>query len=68
MGLTTRKDVPDGKIKKSDVAVAKNYLKENELRQLTRLITSYSDFAKNMTIRKVPLTKQSYFLIIKKEK
>ena len=60
MGLTTWKDAPDGKIRKSDVTVAKNYLTEDELRQLTRLITSYLDFAENMAIRKVPLTMEDW--------
>ncbi len=56
MGLTTWKDAPRGKIKKSDVVIAKNYLNEFELSQLNRLVTSYLDFAENMAIRKIPLT------------
>lgn len=60
MGLTTWKDAPDGKIRKSDVTVAKNYLTEDELRQLTRLVTSYLDFAENMAIRKIPLTMEDW--------
>ena len=56
MGLTTWQDAPDGKIKKSDVTVAKNYLSEFELRQLNRMVTSYLDFAENMAQRKIPLT------------
>lgn len=60
MGLTTWKDAPDGKIRKSDVTVAKNYLTENELKQLNRMVTSYLDFAESMAIRKIPLTMQDW--------
>jgi hypothetical protein len=45
MGLTTWKNAPRGKIRKSDVTIAKNYLTENELRQLNRIVTMYLDFA-----------------------
>lgn len=48
MGLMTWQDAPDGKIKKSDVIIAKNYLSEFELSQLNRMVTSYLDFAENM--------------------
>ena len=60
MGLTTWKDAPDGKIKKSDVTIAKNYLSEDEMRQLNRMVTSYLDFAENMAQRKIPLTMQDW--------
>jgi len=60
MGLTTWKDAPDGKILKSDVVVAKNYLTESELVQLNRMVTSYLDFAENMAARKIPLTMQDW--------
>ncbi|MBQ7612391.1 MAG: virulence RhuM family protein [Spirochaetaceae bacterium] len=56
MGLTTWQDAPNGKIKKSDVTVAKNYLSEFELSQLNRMVTAYLDFAENMALRKIPLT------------
>lgn len=56
MGLTTWQDAPDGKIKKSDVTVAKNYLSEKEMKQLNRMVTSYLDFAEDMAERKIPLT------------
>lgn len=56
MGLTTWQDSPDGKIRKSDVVIAKNYLSETELAQLNRMVTAYLDFAENMAIRKIPLT------------
>ena len=60
MGLTTWKDAPDGKIIKSDVVVAKNYLSEVELKQLNRMVTAYLDFAENMAERKIPLTMQDW--------
>jgi len=60
MGLTTRKDAPDGKIIKSDVVVAKNYLSETELKQLDRMVTAYLDFAEDMAERKIPLTMQDW--------
>ena len=60
MGLTTWADAPDGKIKKSDVTVAKNYLSETELKQLNRMVTAYLDFAENMTLRHIPLTMEDW--------
>ena len=56
MGLTTWQDAPNGKIKKSDVIVAKNYLTEEELGQLNRMVSAYLDFAENMANRHIPLT------------
>ena len=56
MGLTTWQDAPDGKIKPSDVIVAKNYLTEGEMGQLNRMVTAYLDYAENMAQRKIPLT------------
>ena len=53
-------DAPDGKIKKSDVTIAKNYLSENELQQLNRMVTAYLDFAENMTLRHIPLTMEDW--------
>ena len=60
MGLTTWADAPDGKIRKSDVSIAKNYLSENELHQLNRMVTAYLDFAENMTLRHIPLTMEDW--------
>ena len=60
MGLTTWRDSPEGKILKSDVSVAKNYLSEFELEQLNRMVTSYLDFAENMAKRKIPLTMEDW--------
>ena len=47
---------PDGKIKKSDVVIAKNYLSDIEMGQLERMVTAYLDFAETMTMRHIPLT------------
>ena len=52
MGLTTWADAPEGKIKKSDVTVAKNYLSQDEMKQLNRMVTVYLDFAESMTLRR----------------
>ena len=60
MGLTTWADAPEGKIKKSDVTVAKNYLSQNEMKQLNRMVTAYLDFAESMTLRHIPLTMQDW--------
>lgn len=60
MGLTTWSDSPNGKIKKSDVIIAKNYLSQDEMRQLNRMVTAYLDFAESMTLRHIPLTMQDW--------
>ena len=60
MGLTTWQDAPNGKIKKSDVTIAKNYLTENEMKQLNRMVTAYLDFAEDMALRKIPLTMEAW--------
>ncbi len=56
MGLTSWKDAPDGKIQKFDVSVAKNYLTDNELLQLQRLVNAYLDIAEDMALRQIPMT------------
>lgn len=60
MGLTTWKDAPRGKIQKFDVVVAKNYLSESELAQLSRLVNAYLDVAEDMALRKIPMTMQDW--------
>ena len=47
MGLTTRKNAPKGNIRKHDVGIAKNYLNENEMDSLNRIVTMYLDYAEN---------------------
>ena len=49
MGLTTWKNAPKGNIRKTDVVIAKNYLNENELNGLNRIVTMYLDYAENQT-------------------
>jgi hypothetical protein len=55
MGLTTWKNAPAGKILKSDVAVAKNYLIETEIRELERIVSMYLDYAENQAARRIPM-------------
>ena len=51
MGLTTWKNAPDGRILKSDVSVAKNYLQEKEIRQLERAVTGFFDYIEDLIER-----------------
>ncbi|NCD25719.1 MAG: cell filamentation protein Fic [Deltaproteobacteria bacterium] len=60
MGLITWKDAPSGKIQKFDVSVAKNYLTEDEMAQLSRLVAAYLDVAEDMALRKIPMTMQDW--------
>lgn len=60
MGLTTWKDAPRGKIQKFDVVVAKNYLTEEEMAQLSRLVNAYLDMAELMAQNKMPMTMQDW--------
>jgi hypothetical protein len=56
MGLTAWQDAPTGKIQKFDVTVAKNYLSDDELAQLLRIVNAYLDVAEDMAKRKMPMT------------
>ena len=60
MGLTTWDAYPDGKIQKYDVTVAKNYLQENEIRQLERLVSAYLDYAEMQAEKHVPMTMEDW--------
>jgi hypothetical protein len=60
MGLTTWKDAPEGKIQKFDVVLAKNYLTENEMAQLQRLVSAYLDVAEDMALRRIPMSMQDW--------
>jgi hypothetical protein len=60
MGLNTWKDAPNGKIQKFDVVVAKNYLSEDELTQLSRLVNAYLEIAEDMAKRRMPMTMQDW--------
>lgn len=55
MGLTTWKNAPQGQIRKADVGVAKNYLTEEEIRELNRIVTMYLDFAEDQARRRKPM-------------
>ena len=55
MGLTTWKKAPDGKVLKSDVVVAKNYLAEDEIKALERIVGMYLDYAENQAARQIPM-------------
>lgn len=58
MGLTTWKNAPDGRILKSDVVVAKNYLEEKQIRQLERAVTGYFDYIEDLIERENTFTMQ----------
>ena len=60
MGLTTWKNAPHGKILKPDIAVAKNYLTEKELRSLDRFVTMYLDYAESQAERNIPMTMEDW--------
>lgn len=60
MGLTTWDAYPDGKIQKFDVTVAKNYLQENEIRQLERLVSAYLDYAEMQAEKHIPMTMEDW--------
>lgn len=56
MGLTSWKNAPDGKIVKSDVSVAKNYLSHEEMKNLNEIVTMYLDYATRQARRHIPMT------------
>jgi len=56
MGLTTWKKAPNGKIIKSDVTIAKNYLNSKEIKSLNRIVTMYLDYAENQAEKGIPMT------------
>jgi len=60
MGLTTWKNAPSGKILRTDVTVAKNYLSENEIKALNRLVTMFLDLAELQAERKIPMKMQDW--------
>jgi hypothetical protein len=60
MGLKTWKNSPEGKILKTDITVAKNYLTEKELKQLERIVTMYLDFAENQAERQIVMSMQDW--------
>src|SRR5574344_480385 len=60
MGLTSWRKAPQGKIEKSDVSIAKNYLEKNELEQLERIVTMYLDYAEYQALHKNPMTMEGW--------
>ncbi len=60
MGLTTWKNAPDGRILKSDVTVAKNYLQERQIRQLERAVTGYFDYIEDLIERENTFTMEEF--------
>ena len=56
MGLQTWKNAPKGKILKSDVSIAKNYLSEDEISHLERIVSMYLDYAENQAAKQIPMT------------
>ena len=56
MGLTSWNGAPSSKIHKYDIVIAKNYLSENEIGQLERLVSAYLDLAEMQAIRHIPMT------------
>ena len=60
MGLATWKNAPHGKIIKPDVAIAKNYLTEKELKSLDRFVTMYLDYAEDQAERNIPMTMEDW--------
>jgi hypothetical protein len=60
MGLSTWKKAPDGKILKSDVVIAKNYLNEKEIKFLNRIVTMYLDYAESQAEKGIPMTMKDW--------
>ena len=60
MGLTTWENAPDGKIVKTDVSVAKNYLKQIELEDMGRIVTAVLEFAESRAKRHIPMTMEDW--------
>ena len=60
MGLTSWKQAPDGKILKSDISVAKNYLSEAHIRELNRIVTAYLDLAENRAERQIVMKMEDW--------
>ncbi len=60
MGLTTWENAPDGKIVKTDVTIAKNYLKQMELEDMGRIVTAVLEFAESRAKRRIPMTMEDW--------
>ena len=60
MGLTSWKNAPDGKIIKTDVSIAKNYLAKDEITELNEIVTMYLDYAARQARRHIPMTMEDW--------
>ena len=60
MGLTTWKNSPDGRVLKSDVNIAKNYLSEKQIRQLERAVSGYFDYIEDLIEREIPFNMEQF--------
>lgn len=60
MGLTTWKNAPKGKIVKTDVSIAKNYLSDSEIRSMNELVSMYLDYAKRQAEKHIPMTMEDW--------
>lgn len=66
MGLKTWKDAPDGKILKSDVTVAKNYLSHQHITELNRIVSAYLDLAENNAQRGIAFNMNQWIIFLEK--
>lgn len=64
MGLSTWKDAPNGKIQKTDVSIAKNYLNDAHLQELNRIISAYLDLAENYAKRQIVMQMENWTLFL----
>ena len=60
MGLTAWKNAPKGKIVKSDVSIAKNYLTQEEIQNLNQFVAMYLDYAERQAKRRIPMTMEDW--------
>jgi hypothetical protein len=60
LGLTTWKNAPHGKILKSDVSIAKNYMTETEIKEIERIVSMFLDYAENQAARQIPMKMQDW--------
>lgn len=60
MGLTSWKNAPDGKIVKTDVSIAKNYLEKEEMTELNEIVSMYLDYATRQARRRIPMTMEDW--------
>lgn len=64
MGLTNWKDAPDGKIQKTDVVIAKNYLSESHIQELNRIVSAYLDLAENNANRQLLMKMEDWSIFL----